>query len=237
MSVPRQIGRVVGLWRYPVMAMAGEALQEGLASWHGLAGDRRWAFVREGQLRSGFPWLTLRERPELGRYQPSLLDPAHPDTSPTWVRTPSGGWLEVIDPALAAELGAAWVIRQDRGAFDALPLSLITTRALASLGALLGEEVDVRRFRPNLVLETSDGRPFPEDDWVGSTLQIGALRLRVDQRISRCAVVQIDPRSHRPDGRVLRTLARERQARLGVCGQVMEPGKVAVGDAVWLAQG
>jgi uncharacterized protein len=53
---------VVGLWRYPVKSMAGEALVAAEVSWHGLAGDRRWAFVRDGVVRSGFPWLTLRER-------------------------------------------------------------------------------------------------------------------------------------------------------------------------------
>jgi uncharacterized protein YcbX len=61
-----EIGRVVGLWRYPVKSMAGEALDQVEVSWNGLAGDRRWAFVRDGMVRSGFPWLTLRERPEMG---------------------------------------------------------------------------------------------------------------------------------------------------------------------------
>jgi hypothetical protein len=61
--VGRVVGRVVGLWRYPVKSMAAETLAEVDVSWHGLVGDRRWAFVREGAERSGFPWLTLRERP------------------------------------------------------------------------------------------------------------------------------------------------------------------------------
>ncbi len=56
------VGRVVGLWRYPVKSMAGEALKEAEVSWHGFAGDRRWAFIRDGMVNSGFPWLTLRER-------------------------------------------------------------------------------------------------------------------------------------------------------------------------------
>src|SRR3954462_12559876 len=38
----RQVGRVVGLWRYPVKSMGAEALAEVDVSWHGLAGDRRW---------------------------------------------------------------------------------------------------------------------------------------------------------------------------------------------------
>ena len=54
------VGRVVGLWRYPVKSMAGEPLTEIEMSWHGFAGDRRWAFIRDDVTRSGFPWLTLR---------------------------------------------------------------------------------------------------------------------------------------------------------------------------------
>ncbi len=40
------VGRVVALWRYPVKSMAGEELDGAEVSWHGLAGDRRWAFIR-----------------------------------------------------------------------------------------------------------------------------------------------------------------------------------------------
>src|SRR5579859_8266723 len=99
------VGRVVALWRYPVKSMAAEGLAGIEVSWHGLAGDRRWAFVRDGQVRSGFPWLTIRERPKMALYQPRLAEPDRPGASRTLVRTPAGGELEVADPALAAELG------------------------------------------------------------------------------------------------------------------------------------
>ena len=68
----RPVGRVVGLWRYPVKSMAAEPLAEVDVSWHGFAGDRRWAFVRDGVPQSGFPWLTLRERADMSHYR-SLL--------------------------------------------------------------------------------------------------------------------------------------------------------------------
>ena len=87
---PAEVGRVAGLWRYPVKSMGAEALDAVDVSWHGLAGDRRWAFVRADIPRSGFPWLTIREQPEMGRYRPSFADPARPDASRTLVRTPGG---------------------------------------------------------------------------------------------------------------------------------------------------
>ena len=91
----RPVGRVVGLWRYPVKSMAGEPLTEVEVSWHGLSGDRRWAFIRDGLTQSGFPWLTLRERADMSHYQPSFVDPTQPDKSPTLVRTPSGNVFDV----------------------------------------------------------------------------------------------------------------------------------------------
>ena len=128
-QVGRVVGRVLGLWRYPVKSMGAEELAEAEASWHGLAGDRRWAFIRDGVVHSGFPWLTLRERGDLSHYRPSFLDPAQPDSSPTVIRTPSGVTFDAGDPALSAELGpGVRVIKQDRGIFDTLPLSLITTQ-------------------------------------------------------------------------------------------------------------
>ena len=58
-----EVGRVVALRRYPVKSMAPEVLTEVDVSWHWLAGDRRWAFIRNGLVQSGFSWLTLRQRP------------------------------------------------------------------------------------------------------------------------------------------------------------------------------
>ena len=229
------VGRVVGLWRYPVKSMAAEALEEVEVSWHGLAGDRRWAFVRGGIPRSGFPWMTIRERSEMGRYRPSFLDPARPDNSRTVVRTPGGAELEVVDPALAAALGdGVRVIKQDRGVFDAMPLSLLSTQTLAALGELAGLELDAQRFRPNLLIEAADRAPFQEEAWVDAVLRIGGMRMRIDQRDERCVIVNVDPVTTERDPAVLRTLARERDACAGVYGSMVEPGRVAIGDPVSL---
>ncbi|HEX5664723.1 MAG TPA: MOSC domain-containing protein [Xanthomonadaceae bacterium] len=227
-------GRVVGLWRYPVKSMAAEALAEVDVSWHGLAGDRRWAFIRSDAPRSGFPWFTLRQRADLNHYRPSFVEPERPDKSPTVVRTPSGAVLEVTDQALAAELDPAGIraIKQDRGIFDTFPLSLVTTQTLSALGEMVGDRLDVSRFRPNLLVEATDEAPFQEDDWVGRVLQIGGLRMRIDQRDGRCVVITIDPATTVRTPEILRTVARERQGCLGVYGSTVAPGRVSVGDAV-----
>jgi MOSC domain-containing protein len=229
----REVGRVAGLWRYPVKSMAAESLNDVEVSWNGLAGDRRWAFIRAGMARNNFPWLTIRERPQLRAYRPSFVEPDRPDASRTMVRTPSGADLEVVDPALAKELGrGVRVIKQGRGVFDTMPLSLITTQSVSSVGGLVGSELDVQRFRPNLLVEASIDEPFPEDAWVGSVLWIGDLRMRVDKRDQRCVMVNVDPGGIQRDPAILRAIARERQTCLGVYGSTVSPGRVAVGDAV-----
>lgn len=229
------VGKVVALWRYPVKSMASEALSEAEVSWHGVAGDRRWAFVREGLERSGFPWLTIRERAEMWRYEPSFEDPERPDDSKTIVSTPSGERYDVIDPALAAELGhGARVIKQNRGVFDSSPLSLITTQTVAEVGGWLDLELPARRFRPNLLVEALDGEPFQEDAWIGSVLRVGGVSVRLDRRDSRCVIVNTDPESGGRDPAVLRALAQRRESCAGVYGSTVEPGRVAVGDPVTL---
>jgi uncharacterized protein YcbX len=234
------VGRVAGLWRYPVKSMAAEQAGSAEVSWHGLAGDRRWAFIRDGQVRSGFPWLTIRERPELAHYRPRFAQPDRPNASAVLVRTPSAAEFDVADPALAAELGpGVRVIKQDRGVFDTVPLSLLTTQALAGLGRLAGAGLVAARFRPNLLVDAPGGAfpafpEFPEDAWVGRILRIGGLRMRVDRHDLRCVVPNIDPVTLRRNPAILRTIARERGNRFGVYGSTVAPGRVAVGDLVEL---
>jgi uncharacterized protein len=232
----RPVGRVVGLWRYPVKSMAAEPLVEVDVSWHGLAGDRRWAFVRDGVPQSGFPWLTLRERADMSHYVPSFVDPAQPDKSPTVVRTPADVVFDVTDPALATELcpQGARVIKQNQGIFDTFPLSLITTQTIARLGETVGAVLDVHRFRPNILVQAADDAPFQEDDWVGCVLHIGAMAMRVDKRDGRCVVITIDPVTTQRNPAILRSVARDRQGCLGVYGSTVTPGRMAVNDAVTL---
>jgi uncharacterized protein len=231
----REVARVVELWRYPVKSMAGEPLDGVSVAWNGVAGDRRWAFVREGQERNGFPWLTIREAAEMWRYRPWFVEPDRPDTSPTMVHTPSGDEFDVADPKLAGELCyGTRVIRQSRGIFDTMPLSLISTQTVTRLGTLAGVELSRRRFRPNIVVEALDGPEFPEDAWVGSMLRIGGLRMRIDKRDQRCVIINVDPETTLRNPEVLRTVTHERGACLGVYGSTVEPGHVSVGDPVCL---
>ncbi len=231
------VGRVAAVFRYPVKSMAAEPVEDIGVSWHGLSGDRRWAFLRPGLPRNGLPWLTLRQRNDLNAYHPCWTEPARPDASAVIVRTPAGAQLDVTSPVLAAEIGeGVRAMKLDRGTFDSMPLSLITTRTLDSIGALLGTAVNVLRFRPNLVVEAFGGAAFPEEMWVGQALRVGTTWMRIDGRDKRCVVVNVDPLTGRRDPTVLRAIAGHREMCLGVYGSTIRPGRVAVGDSVVLQQ-
>lgn len=228
------VGRVVGLWRYPVKSMGPEALEAVQVSWHGVAGDRRWAFIRPDATRSAFPWFTIRERGDMSRFVPTLTDPDRPEMSQTRVRTPDGDEYDVADPALGSALHpeGLTLIRQGRGVFDTFPLSLISVQTIDRLGELLGCPLDARRFRPNLLIDVGQAGPFAEDRWVGRELAIGEMRMRVDKRDGRCVVITVDPDTGERSPEILRAVASERQGCLGVYGSTVQPGVVALDDDV-----
>ncbi len=58
--------------------------------------------------------------------------------------------------------------------------------------------------------------------------------MRVDQRDQRCVMVTTDPVTLDRNPAILRAIARERDARLGVYGSTVEPGPVTAGDPVQL---
>ena len=224
------------LWRYPVKSMAAEPLTEVEIALAGLAGDRRWAFVRSRSRQNGFPWHTIRENPAMCRYVARLIEPARPDKSAIEVRTPTGQTLNVTDLALARELGrGVRVMRLDRGLFDAMPISLISSSTVSALCDLAEVPRNELRFRPNIVIAPIGDRPYVEDEWVGSVLHVGGTSIRIDKRDTRCVILNVDPDSGRADATVLKTIPRSRKACAGVYASTVQPGLVWVGDPVTLA--
>jgi MOSC domain-containing protein len=124
---------------------------------------------------------------------------------------------------------------------DFAPLHLMTTNALATLAAAHPKRaLDVRRFRPNLVIRMSDASPLPENDW--STISIGpSLRLRVIVPTPRCVMPTLAHGELPADPDVLRAVARRNRLEVldlgrlscaGVYARVTAPGRVHVGDIV-----
>jgi uncharacterized protein YcbX len=173
------IGHVCGLVRYPVKSMAGTPIESVFLGWHGLDGDRRFAFRRLGD-HSSFPWLTASRLPELLLYHPFGLDQSSEEPLPTHVRTPAGAHAELRGAALRSEIaerygGTVELMQLKHGIFDDGSVSVISPATIAAIGREAGLELDSRRFRANILLETHDREPFAEDGWLGGRLVFGEI--------------------------------------------------------------
>ncbi|MBX7221066.1 MAG: MOSC domain-containing protein [Blastocatellia bacterium] len=236
------IGQIKALYRYPVKSMAGELLLTAHLGWHGLAGDRRFAFRRMGD-KSGFPWLTAGKLPQLLMYQPSGADSTTLERLPTHVRTPNGRELELGSVELREEISALFgsdveMMNLKHGIFDEAAVSVISLSTVDGVAREYGKNLDLRRFRPNLVIETNGAEPFSEDGWVGRTLTFGDVNsgpaIRVTLRDERCAMVNLDPDTVNRDAEVMKTIVRLNGNCAGVYGTVVRSGELQAGQIVSL---
>lgn len=236
------IGRVSEITRYPVKSMAGTKTPSAFLGWHGLAGDRRFAFRRVGD-QGGFPFLSASRLPELILYRPDGSDEATGEPLPTHVCTPDGSRLELRSAALSAALterlgGSVELLQLRSGVFDHGAVSVISLATIAGIGREAGLALDPRRFRANIVLETDLERPFHEDDWVGGVLTFGSSdrgpAVNVTLRDERCMMINLDPDTARQDPRVMKTVVRLNQNLAGVYATVVQTGPIRVGDRVTL---
>jgi uncharacterized protein len=117
---------------------------------------------------------------------------------------------------------------------DAFPVLLLSTSALASLAAAVPSSViDVRRFRPNLVVDTGEATGHPEFDWVGRQVRVGDVELRIDMACPRCVMVTRRVDDDLPaDRAVLRHIVKDLDQNVGVYATVTTPGTVRAGDTV-----
>lgn len=117
---------------------------------------------------------------------------------------------------------------------DAFPLLVMTTSSLRALqDALPDSAIDVRRFRPNLVIDTGDEPGHPEFAWVGRKVRIGEVVLDVPAACPRCVMVTREVAPDVPvDRSVLRHIVRDLDQNVGVYATVQHAGRVRVGDAV-----
>jgi uncharacterized protein YcbX len=233
--------------------MAGESLDVARLGWHGIEGDRRLA-VRRLADKSEFPWLSASKLPQLLLYKPVRLDSdannQNGELLPTHIRTPDGKEYELRSHELRQEISSRYgsdveLMNLKHGIFDEACISVI------SLGTVHGVEresgrgeggCDLRRFRPNVVIETKSAEPFEEDRWVGRTLMFGegnsgaAPRavIGVTMRDERCVMVNFDPDTAERDSEVMKTVVRMNGNYAGAYGTVVRAGELRVGQVVSL---
>jgi uncharacterized protein len=239
-----EIGQVEAIFRYPVKSMAGERVEVADMGWHGIHGDRRLA-LRRTQERSGFPWLTATKLPDLLLFTPLRHQDDVEGDLPTHVRTPEGKEMAVFGEELAVEIerrhrAPVHMMHLRDGIFDEASVSVIAAETVGEIGTVAGRALDVRRFRPNIVVRLLRPNPFEEDTWLGGVLLFGepgeGPRVSVTMRDVRCSMVNFDPDSGRADPEVLKSIVRTHQNTAGIYGTVIRIGRLAIGQTVRLQE-
>ena len=208
--------RIAQLWRYPVKSLAGERLSTTELALDGIPGDR---IVR---VRGPEGVRTSRRQYRLLGLRGSLDAAGRPtinghlwnsDEALRLVKSAAGqdAWLE------------AW---RELDRFDILPLLVATDGAVAAFGR------DVRRLRPNIVIEGVQG--LAEREWPGARLHIGEAIVRLDALRGRCHMTTIDPDTLEVNPAVLRDIVRRFDNKLALDAEVIRAGTIRVGDPVTL---
>lgn len=243
-------GTVTELYRYPVKSLQGLACSSLQIESEGVAGDRQWALidVETETLMSAKRWSRLFEA-SAGEAGIDLPDGTHvPYQSPD-VDTLLSAWMG--RPVRLARAGTPtersyemtfdppddsaeyYAIPAPAGTFvDLAAVHLVSTSTLAAgVDARPDLDWDVRRFRPNVVID-AEVEPFGEDAWTGTALRVGAAVLSVSQPTVRCAMpLRAQPGLDRQP-ELYSALDDLHDNHLGIYLDIVEPGRIAVGDPV-----
>jgi uncharacterized protein YcbX len=209
---------VGALWRYPVKTLGGERLDLAEVTTNGIVGDRV-VHVRgpEGVRTSRRHHGLIGLHAALGPDGEPLVDGV-PWTSP-----------QVLDRVRSAAGHDATLARYDGPErFDVLPLLVATDGAVAAFGR------DVRRLRPNIVIDGVDG--VDEFGWPGARLHIGEVVIALDSRRGRCPMTTVDPDTLEVDRGVLKDIVARFDGKLALNADVLVPGIIRVGDPVELVR-
>ena len=246
--------RIAELWRYPVKSLLGERLPSLDLAADGVDGDRLWGILDRCDGRI----LTARREPRLlfaasrlgagGVPVISLPDgrtlegpgPATDEALSAWLGKPVTLVSAAESDASRAEYFAdatddssqaiEWTMPKGRFV-DAYPVLVMSTAGLRGGAAAYAGSWNVRRFRPNILIEM-DGEGWLEDNWTGRTLRFGATQLSPNRRCIRCTMVNRAQPGLDRDVNIYKTLSRTHGGEAGMWTLVTVPGSISEGDAV-----
>ena len=248
--------RVERISRFPVKGLSPEHMEDvDLAPGDGLPHDRRFAFAQgDSPFDPAAPtWLPKRNFACLmanarvagihSAYDPhaqTLLlraegyAPLVADLSDQAGRNQAAAWITAF---MGEEARGALRLAEVPGhAFTDIPnkaVSIVGLASVAELGTRAGMELDPLRFRANVLF--SGTVPFAELAWGGREMLLGKARLRVFKRTQRCAATEVNPATAERDAKPPKWLLQHYgHADMGVYAEVLEGGRVAVGDALEL---
>lgn len=225
---------VAELWRYPVKSMGGGRLSSCAVGPAGIPGDRAWALVDRATGRA----LSAKRHAKLLLCSARYVDePTAQAVPPAAVTLPDGTSVRTDDAEAACVLSSflgvecAPALAPGRH-FDDRPLHLVATATLRAFQARSGLDFDVRRFRPNILVELP-GDAVQDLSWAGRTVRVGAVDIAVAKATKRCVMTTL-PQPGLPGSRGILPAVLAEGAALGVYGAALSDGILKSGDAVWI---
>ncbi len=238
------------LWRYPIKSHGREALDRVMLGVdRTMPGDRVWAVAHAAAKADGSDWVPCSnfsrgaKAPELMAMTAQYDDAAgrvtliHPRIG-SFTFDPDGDSAAFLDwsaPLMPADrTPSARVIRVPGRGMTDTPFPSISLIGQASLDALsehMGQPMEQERFRANIWMQ--DVAPFEEFNWVGRTIQIGGVQMKIEERITRCRATTANPQTGQRDADTLAALQSGwGHQELGVYGRVTQAGDIALGDNI-----
>lgn len=242
--------QLAGIWRHPIKGHGAEPLAAvTLQAGRTMPWDRTWAVAHAAARTDGTDWapcanfsrgakaprlMAIMARLDEDTGTVTLTHPERPDLTFCPDRD-AAAFLDWVAPLMPADRAAsARIVRvPGRGMTDSTfpSISILGLASLKALSDAVGKELSPLRFRGNFWI---DGlAPFEEFDWIGRRLRLGEAVVQVRERIGRCKATMANPDSGVIDADTLGALKQHwGHSDLGVYAEVVQPGRVAIGDAL-----
>ncbi|MFJ7364126.1 MOSC domain-containing protein [Peribacillus frigoritolerans] len=240
------IGHIKEIVRHPIKSLGGEFVQKSKIMDYGLYGDRSHAYTDE--TRKG-DFLTITQFQEMVRYKARFVgDELMEEYPKVEVMTPEGKVYDWEDEELIEEMEnkskrKISTIEYTPSHVPIGPIAvehilLATDASLDNLKEIWGkDEVDFRRFRPNLFISLKEKIPFIEEEWIGKRIKIGSkVEIQLVGHCKRCMIITVNPDNAERDSSLHKTLIKERNNNFGVYASVINTGDIHVDDEVQLLE-
>ncbi|WP_101845095.1 MOSC domain-containing protein [Halobacillus sp. Marseille-P3879] len=240
------VGHIKEIVRHPVKSFRGESVQQTKIMEYGLYGDRSHAYLDDTKNQN---FLTITHFPEMVRYKAGLVGEELMEEYPkVKVTTPEGRFFDWKDQELIEEIESKSNRKVSTieysptyvpiGPIAVENILLTTDASLDKLKELWGkDEVDSRRFRPNLFISLKDKAPFIEEEWIGRRIRIGTdVEIEFVGHCKRCMIITVNPDNAERDSSLHRTVIKERNNNFGVYASVIKTGNIQVDDEVHLLE-
>ena len=224
-------GSISDLYRYPIKSALGESCEQVTVDQRGFQFDRLFALSNtDGKFGSHKNTRRFRKINGLFDLRASVR------AGVVWVSFPDGSELKAHDPQIHEKLTdvsgepVTLVAEESISHFDDGAIHILTSTSLSWLQSKLPDSIiDIRRFRPNIVIDCA-GNGLSEKDWIGRLMRIGTCEFEVTAETARCVMTGLSQDNLRADPEITTAISRLSNNHFGVYAKVLRSGTISVND-------